>query len=278
MPLTFGSLFAGIGGFDLGFERAGMQCKWQVEINDYATKVLEKHWPNVRRWRDVRTFPPRTFEFSYSQRGMPIGPFTPDTRRDSTADQWRVDIICGGDPCQSNSATVGAGSSIAESLGGEFIRVVDALRPRIVVRENPRHIRADAPWPWWRFRSELESIGYAVLPFRLRACCLGKFHQRDRMFVLGELPADANGKRLEGREKEKESRLAGKPAGRIYPNDWLTVSASRGFRSRAGLPGYVDRIRGLGNAVVPQVAQWIGERLIHAEEKQRSNHDGHLPV
>lgn len=59
MTITFGSLFAGIGGFDLGFERAGMECKWQVEIDDYATKVLAKHWPNVHRERDIKLFPPR---------------------------------------------------------------------------------------------------------------------------------------------------------------------------------------------------------------------------
>ncbi len=53
-PRTFGSLFAGIGGLDLGLERAGMECRWQVEIDDYATKVLEKHWPDVARFRDVR--------------------------------------------------------------------------------------------------------------------------------------------------------------------------------------------------------------------------------
>ncbi len=59
--LTFGSLFCGIGGFDIGFERAGMRCEWQVEIDDYCNRVLEKHWPNVRRHRDVRDFPPGTW-------------------------------------------------------------------------------------------------------------------------------------------------------------------------------------------------------------------------
>lgn len=76
MTLTFGSLFAGIGGFDLGFERAGMECRWQVEIDPYCQKVLAKHWPDVGRWDDVRTFPP-----------------TP-------AEDWEVDVICGGFPCQ----------------------------------------------------------------------------------------------------------------------------------------------------------------------------------
>ena len=129
--ITFGSLFAGIGGFDIGFERAGMRCEWQVEIDEFCQRVLAKHWPTVGRWDDVHTFPP-----------VP-------------AEDWRVDIICGGDPCQRNSA---AGNSSKPSLGGEFVRVVDVLRPRIVVRENPTHTRADAPWPWWRMRTALESI------------------------------------------------------------------------------------------------------------------------
>ena len=53
-PITFGSLFAGIGGFDCGFHRAGMQCRWQVEINDHANAVLSKQWPDIARFRDVR--------------------------------------------------------------------------------------------------------------------------------------------------------------------------------------------------------------------------------
>lgn len=52
--MMFGSLFSGVGGLDLGLERAGMTCAWQVEIDDYATRVLEKHWPDVRRFRDVK--------------------------------------------------------------------------------------------------------------------------------------------------------------------------------------------------------------------------------
>lgn len=59
--ITYGSLFSGIGGIDLGFDRAGMKCKWQVEINDYATRVLQKHWPTVHRHDDIRTFPPKTW-------------------------------------------------------------------------------------------------------------------------------------------------------------------------------------------------------------------------
>lgn len=230
--LTFGSLFAGIGGFDLGFERAGMKCKWQVEIDDYATKVLEKHWPHVHRERDIRECGAHNLE-------------------------W-VDVICGGDPCQANSA---AGKSSRESFGGEFIRIIDELRPTIVVRENPSHIRRDAPWPWWKFRGGLESVGYAVLPFRLRACCLGAQHRRERLFLLAEY-ADSYRNRLEGRARPTFKLQAIQPSRLVEKDNWTEVCASGGFDSRAGLPAYVDEVRGLGNAVVPQVAEWIGNQIV----------------
>jgi DNA (cytosine-5)-methyltransferase 1 len=239
MQLTFGSLFAGFGGADLGLERAGLTCAWQVENNSYAIRVLEKHWPHVRRWKCVRDFQP-----------------------DET---WRVDLIVGGDPCQSNSAAVGDGESAQPSLGSEFIRIVDALRPRLVVRENPTFVRINAPWPWWRMRTELESLGYAVLPFRLRACCFGAFHQRDRMFLLAEL-ADANSERLARRQAEAKARHSSEPARRVHANDWMAVSASRGFGSRKRFPGYVERVRGIGNAVYPACAEWIGHRIVEAQQ------------
>ena len=111
---TFGSLFAGIGGFDLGFERAGFECKWQVEIDPYCQRVLAKHWPNVRRHDDVRTFPP------------------------SNPDEWGIDVICGGFPCQDISFA-GHGAGLAGERSGlwsELLRVTGVLRPSFVVVEN----------------------------------------------------------------------------------------------------------------------------------------------
>lgn len=226
MP-TFGSLFTGIGGLDLGLERAGWTCAWQVEIDDYCNRVLQRHWPDVPRWRDVRTFPCEQFE--------------------------RVDFICGGDPCQANSKARGSRPAIHESPAIHFLRIVEQLRPRLVLRENPPS-RLDAPWPWWRFRSKLESLGYAVLPFRLRACCLGADHQRERVFLLGELP-DPMRSRLE------------RPHAEIQQNrdrarrDWR-AAAPRVCRGSDGLPFRMERLRGLGNAVVPQVAEYIGRLIL----------------
>ena len=109
--LTFGSLFAGIGGIDLGFERAGMTCVWQVEKAEFCRRVLARHWPAVRRHDDVRTFPP------------------------SDPPEWHCDVICGGFPCKQTSTAAAVhgrrnGLEGADSgLWFEMLRVVRLVRP-----------------------------------------------------------------------------------------------------------------------------------------------------
>ena len=214
-----------------------MQCKWQVEINPWCRAVLAKHWPDVPKYRDVRDVGAHNLE--------------------------RVDVICGGDPCQRNSNAWRHGGGSA-SPAFQFLKIVDQLRPRIVVRENPTAVRADAPWPWWRFRNGLECLGYSVLPFRLRACCVGADHTRDRLFLLATLP-DTDGAGLERAEREV---LADQDEGRYHtdtrgPDRWYATS--RVCRGADGIPHRVDRLRGLGNAIVPQVAEWIGRRILDAD-------------
>jgi DNA (cytosine-5)-methyltransferase 1 len=233
--LTCGSLFTGIGGFDLGFEKAGIKILWQVEINEYYRRVLARHFPGVQRFSDIHDC--------------------------GAANLAQVDIICGGDPCQENSNARRAGSIRAPSLGGEFLRVVAELRPRIVVRENPAAVRADAPWPWWRFRCQLESLGYAVLPFRLRACCIGADIRRDRLFLLAELQKPE----CQGLERHEREELARASEGR-YDSDaagsdrWSAPPRICGATDRVA--HRVERLRSLGNAVVPRVAQWIGAQIV----------------
>lgn len=237
--LTYGSLFAGIGGFDLGFDRAGMRCVWQVELNEFCRKVLAKHWPGVPKWDDVRTFTGDGFE--------------------------RPDIICGGDPCQGNSNAGSVHKSAHADIGAEFVRVVDLFRPRVVVRENPSRSRPDAVRPWQRMRSDLEHLGYVVLPFRLRACCLGADHERERLFLLATLP-DAHGERLEGEHGRRESvRDAGGTTGHpVRPAGRYVLPPPRVCRSGSRVPHLVDRLRGLGNAVDPRVSEFIGRQLVAA--------------
>jgi len=252
-PLTFGSLFAGIGGFDLGFERAGMVCKWQVEIDAYATKVLEKHWPNVRRHDDVRTWP------------------QPDTER--------VDVICGGFPCQDVSyAGKGAGLDGERSgLFFEAIRVVRELRPRIVVLENVAALLARG---MDRVLRELAKIGFDAEWECLPAGAFGAVHGRDRIFVLacdtdsfnvGSFCGSARQRKkaaTDGGLQRKDSlrlpwRNSTRPGWRGYWEHEPAVG-----RVANGVSNRVDRLRGLGNAVVPQVAEWIGRRIVGAVKEQ----------
>ena len=157
--LTFGSLFAGIGGFDLGFQRAGMECKWQVEIDDYATRVLAKHWPDVRRHRDICTFPPK-----------PV-------------DDWRVDVVCGGFPCQDISyAGKGAGLDGERSgLFYEAMRAVRVLGPSFVVLEN---VAALLTRGIAEVLGTLASLGFDAEWHCVPAAAVGAPHIRDRVFII----------------------------------------------------------------------------------------------
>jgi len=232
MTLTFGSLFAGIGGMDLGLERAGMQCVWQVEIDDYANRVLAKHWPNVRRWRDVRTFPPHDEFGDYSE--------------------WRCDLICGGFPCQDISYA-GKGAGLAGERSGLFyeaIRVVRLLRPRYVLLEN---VAAMLTRGLGQVLGAMASVGYDAEWHCIPAAHFGAPHERDRTFIVGY----ANGgdcPRVHGTAQQGQ-------AGPANRSDWWAAEPAVG-RVAYGIPKRVDRLKCLGNAVVPQVAEWIGRRIV----------------
>ena len=106
--LRVGSLFAGIGGLELGLESTGhFETVWQVEIDDYARKVLAKHWPDVRRHDDVRTFP--------------------------TDDNWECDVICGGFPCQDISYA-GKGAGLDGERSGLFYELARVVRGGTKIR------------------------------------------------------------------------------------------------------------------------------------------------
>lgn len=272
MTLTHGSLFSGIGGFDLGFERAGIKTVFQVEANDFCRKILRRRFPGVRQLLDVQD----VYRFAHEYPACECCGEEPWCERHGQhfgecgcigCSQWddeigRIDILSGGDPCQENAnARRATDTTTAPSLGHEFIRIVEHIRPRIVVRENPSAVRSDAPWPWWRFRAELERLGYAVLPFRLRACCIGADIRRDRLFLLGELQ-ESKRQGLEGDEREIMARAnqGRQDADIARSNRWSAAPRICGSTPR--IPNRVDRLRTLGNCVVPQIAEWIGKRII----------------
>ena len=262
MQLTFGSLFAGIGGFDLGFERAGFECRWQVEIDNYATKILEKHWPKVHRQRDIRECNANNLE--------------------------RVDCIIGGFPCQDISYA-GRGAGLDGERSGLFfeaIRLVRELQPRAIVLEN---VAALLTRGLDRVLGTLAEIGYDAEWHCIPAAAVGAPHIRDRVFVIASLAdsncerfskagcsksgcgasgcgsslADAEIEGLERREVRRDfgSRLAGlREGGRPISDHWIVEPAVG--RVANGIPARVDRLRCLGNAIVPQVAEVVARMAL----------------
>jgi DNA (cytosine-5)-methyltransferase 1 len=255
--VKYGSLFSGIGGFDLGFDRAGMECAWQVEIDDHCRQVLEKHWSGVPKYKDVRDVGKHNLE--------------------------PVDVICGGFPCQDVSlAGTRAGLEGKRStLWTEFARIIRELEPRWVVAENvPGLFSSDNGRFFGNILRDLASCGYDAEWQVLPAAAFGAPHIRERVFLLAYPNSQqADIKLRQPREFSRQSRRTlearkettrqeNGEAGNYYASRLYEVS--RGWWSSEpcvgrvvdGLPGRVDRLRQLGNAVVPQVAEWIGRRVV----------------
>lgn len=290
--LTHLSLFSGIGGLDIAAEMAGFQTVGQCEWADYPTKVLEKHWPDVPRWRDIRTL---TGESFYEKTG----------RR-------TVDVISGGFPCQPFSvAGKRRGKEDDRYLWPEMLRVISELRPAWVVGENVAGIVNMA---LDQVYTDLENEGYAVQAFIIPACAIDAPHRRDRCAIVahcnnrqcitenetiqaGRDPVGYGGEDVahaESAECERKRRKAWKRrpepgcCGDDVPNadngsrslrgngelsaveEAGTIRADNGGRTLEyvagewwpaepnvrrvvnGVPNRVDRLKCLGNAVVPQ--------------------------
>ena len=176
MKLTHLSLFSGIGGLDLAAEWAGIQTVGQCEWADYPTSILEKHWPNIPRWKDIRTL---TGESFYERTG----------RR-------TVDIISGGFPCQPFSiAGKRRGKEDDRYLWPEMVRVIKELRPTWVIGENVAGIVRMALSD---ILSELESCGYRTRAFLIPACAVGARHRRYRVAIVAR---SDNGGRIYGQDE-----------------------------------------------------------------------------
>lgn len=156
MTLTVGSLFSGIGGFDLGLERAGMKVIWQSEIDEFASKVLKKHWPDVPNLGDI-------------------------TKVDWTNIE-RPDVICGGYPCQPfSTAGKRGGADDPRHLWPAMFNAICLLRPRYALMEN---VRGHLSLGFGRVLGDLAEIGYDAEWQVIPAAAVGAPHKRDRVFIV----------------------------------------------------------------------------------------------
>lgn len=300
MQLTHLSLFSGIGGLDLAAERTGFRTVGQCEWADYPHAVLTKHWPDVPKWRDIRTLTGRSF---YERTGLRT-----------------VDVVSGGFPCQPFSvAGKRRGADDDRYLWPEMLRVIEEIRPTWVVGENVAGIVSMA---LDTVLSDLEALGYACQAFVIPACAVDAPHRRDRCAIVGytkhdglsaaavaggttaagrdepqgkDTPCESAGTGLRGNDApvadidgngcgragsqseercnadtqhpivpkdryvpDTESQHAyrmeqcAEPTrlGRLADNDWWPAEPDVG-RVAHGVPHRVDRLRCLGNAVVP---------------------------
>ena len=247
MTLTVGSLFSGIGGLDLGLERAGMEVIWQSEIDPYCNKVLKKHWPEVINHGNIKDIDWGTVQ--------------------------RPDIVCGGYPCQPFS-TAGKrnGTDDPRHLWPWVRDAISALQPKYAIMEN---VRGHLSMGGLQVIGELADIGYDAEWRLVSAAGVGAPHRRERIIIVAyptQLHSDdSNNHTRVGMESETQSKLGdsgwSKNVARINGDQW-SVEPDVG-RVADGIPDRVDRLRGLGNAVVPQVAEYIG-RLVMAAELNNS--------
>ena len=160
--LTYGSLFSGVGGFDLGFDRAGMVCKWQVEKDSHCRHVLTNHWPNVPKYEDVNNVGQKQLQ--------------------------PVDLICGGFPCQDVSVA-GRRKGLAGERSGlwfEFLRIITEIKPEWVVIENvPGLLSSNEGRDFATILGGLEECGYWWSYRVLDSQYFGVPQRRRRVFIIG---------------------------------------------------------------------------------------------
>ena len=254
MALTHGSLFSGIGGIDLGLEWAGFETSWQVEINPFSNKILEKRWPNVQRFLDVNSVGKHNLK--------------------------PVSLISGGFPCQDISIA-GKRAGLAGERSGlwyQYARVISELRPSWVLIENvPRLYSTEVD----TVLDHMEKEGYACWPLVLGAWSIGATHKRNRAWILCHTNGDDGiGNDMGGRWTLLQTEVGAlaqaqqKGQGRLHelvPRDGVSgVDTYAGIvRETHGVPGRVDRLRALGNSVVPQIPKLIGD-FVTAYENVKS--------
>lgn len=238
MTLTVGSLFSGIGGFELGLERTGgFKTVWQCEIDPFCQKVLAKHWPDVKRFTDIKE--------------MGINEEIP-----------HVDVICGGFPCQDISHA-GKQTGICGARSGlffELMRIVDQVRPKYIFLENVAALLNNG---MGAVLGRLAESGYDARWDSISAYSVGAPHIRNRIFII----AHTNGVGSKIRPIEITGRSLSRHRVDCTKRTWGGTKPGI-CRMDDGIPGKldIDRMKALGNAIVPQCAEYVGKCVLEASQ------------
>lgn len=229
--LTHGSLFSGVEGFGLGAALAGIKTKWSCEFEEYQTKVIKKNFGDGHTvYGDIRT--------------LENPPF--------------VNIISGGFPCQDISvAGKGAGIKGSRSgLWGHMHRIIGDVRPDYVIIENSPLLRKRG---LEYVLHGLSEIGYDAQWQCLQGSFIGMQQRRERIYIIAYTMCKFG----EGERPKSVFRQPYLPweFGGVYPGwrDRRSLPEPRTFRSTNGIPNLVDRVKCVGNAVQPLMAQYLFE-------------------
>jgi len=231
--MNYISLFSGIGGFDLAFERAGMECVGLCEIDDVAQSVLRHHFPNVPLYDDVREIGIATHEWG------------------------TVDLICGGVPCQPISQAAARSERDSNWLWPEMMRVINEIEPRWIIFENPEAIRFSKRG-LGIILGNLTRNGYDCFWDVLSAAEFGAPHKRARLWLVANSNCNGKSKLREYAKAHQlqKSSLANRP---IWPYPPQDLRMDDGIPNRVALKLY-------GNSLIPQIAEWIVRTIIKVDD------------
>ena len=265
--MKIGSLFSGLGGFELGLEWAGVgHTVWQCEINPFGRRILRRHWPDAQMFEDITTL----------GREVEVPP---------------VDVICGGFPCQDISVA-GRQAGLEGTRSGlfyEMVRIIRSVRPIYIVLENVSNIIAQRD-TLNAVLSELHQSGYDGEWSIVSAADVGAPHLRRRWFFIGWRRELANADGISGqwrgqRHQELHSHrrsTTNPPRPEAWPPKpgemqlWQALPVDnqpaicRGFNGVSTWLGNINRIetlKALGNAIVPQCAELVGRRLLEIQRE-----------
>jgi DNA (cytosine-5)-methyltransferase 1 len=204
-----------------------MRIDWHCERDTYCRNVLARHWPITPCFQDIHdlTEPPT------------------------------VHVLAGGFPCPAVSQAA-RGRNVAEWLWPEFARVIREVRPSYVVLENVEGLLS-RDRGFGEVLGDLAESGFDAVWRVLRASDFGAPHHRPRVWLVGYTYRDGKP------DVSLDDEVAGMPELRDHVREW--ADPPQGLGMDDGIPARMDRVRALGNAVVPHVAEWIGCRIIARE-------------